>query len=337
MWYFGENDQQQGPVSLDELKAMIRSGRLTVDTLVWRQGMSDWMPVQGVPELRLEADLARRGEVGPQQRPARVSLPTGSPSPGMSSSAQPFPSGAPAGGAPASPAAPAIGSPEDAALRPLRPLPPAPGMGCCVKCGVALLTESAGVDPGPGQGLCPNCRATVAASLKQAQPVPESGAGAPAVMMAMAGLPVANFRYGGFLSRFAAICCDGVILSLIGMIVRLPLEVIGRAGDNLDDDVAMIFALMVLMVGLFLSILLPSLYYGYFLSKQGATPGKKLLGLTVIRPDGTYVSFLRGMCRYWSTGLSSILCGIGYFMALFDDEKRALHDHICDTRVISTR
>ena len=31
MWYFGENDQQQGPVALDRLEAMI-GGRLTVDT-----------------------------------------------------------------------------------------------------------------------------------------------------------------------------------------------------------------------------------------------------------------------------------------------------------------
>ncbi|MDD4098599.1 MAG: DUF4339 domain-containing protein, partial [Lentisphaeria bacterium] len=64
MWYFAENGQQQGPVSLADLQAMVRSGRLTIDSLVWRQGMNDWMPVQNVPELRLEADLAKRGKVG---------------------------------------------------------------------------------------------------------------------------------------------------------------------------------------------------------------------------------------------------------------------------------
>jgi uncharacterized RDD family membrane protein YckC len=32
--------------------------------------------------------------------------------------------------------------------------------------------------------------------------------------------------------------------------------------------------------------------------------------------------------------LSAILLGIGYLMIAFDDEKRALHDRICDTRVI---
>jgi hypothetical protein len=28
---------------------------------------------------------------------------------------------------------------------------------------------------------------------------------------------------------------------------------------------------------------------------------------------------------------------IGYIMAAFDDQKRALHDRICNTRVIHTR
>ncbi|MGI6353630.1 MAG: RDD family protein [Lentisphaerae bacterium] len=336
MWYFGENDQQQGPVSLDELKAMIRSGRLTVDTLVWRQGMSDWMPVQGVPELRLEADLARRGAVGPQYQPSNVPPPVPPPT-GMSSSAQPFPSGA-AGGAPASPAGSVNDSPEDAALRPLRPLPSASGTGYCVKCGVALSAEGAGADSGSEQGLCPNCRAAIAAGLEQAQTAPAGGEEAPAAGMPMMGAPVAYYRYGDFLSRFAAVFCDGVILWLIDFVV---VKVITLGADpvyaKLDDEAKIIFALMMLMVNILLSILLPALYYGYFLNKQGATPGKKLLGLAVIRPDGSYVSFLRGMCRYWSTMLSGIFCGIGYLMALFDDEKRALHDHICDTRVVSTR
>ncbi|OQC14174.1 MAG: RDD family protein [Lentisphaerae bacterium ADurb.Bin082] len=337
MWYFGENDQQHGPVSLDELKAMIRSGRLTVDTLVWRQGMSDWMPVQGVPELRLEADLARRGEVGPRHRPIHVTPPAGSPSSGTPSSAQPFPSGgAPA--SPASPAAPAIDSPEDAALRPLRPLPSAPGMGYCVKCGVALPTEGVGHEPGSGQGLCSNCRAAVAASLGQAQAGLGGGAEAPAAGMAMARAPVAYYQYGGFLLRFAAVFCDSFIVWLVSVAVGMAISFgVDLVSTGLGGETQTLLELMVMSANAFFGVLLPTLYHGYFLSTQGATPGKKLLGLGVIRPDGTYVSFVRGMCRYWATGLSGLLCGIGYFMALFDDEKRALHDHICDTRVVSTR
>jgi uncharacterized RDD family membrane protein YckC len=35
--------------------------------------------------------------------------------------------------------------------------------------------------------------------------------------------------------------------------------------------------------------------------------------------------------------VSSIVLSIGCIMAGFDDEKRALHDRVCDTRVIYKR
>jgi uncharacterized RDD family membrane protein YckC len=38
--------------------------------------------------------------------------------------------------------------------------------------------------------------------------------------------------------------------------------------------------------------------------------------------------------RYFAQGLSAMLLYIGYIMAGFDSEKRALHDYLCDTRVI---
>ncbi|HET6371045.1 MAG TPA: RDD family protein, partial [Nitrospiria bacterium] len=38
--------------------------------------------------------------------------------------------------------------------------------------------------------------------------------------------------------------------------------------------------------------------------------------------------------RYFAEILSGIILCIGYIMAAFDDEKRALHDRICGTRVI---
>jgi uncharacterized RDD family membrane protein YckC len=42
----------------------------------------------------------------------------------------------------------------------------------------------------------------------------------------------------------------------------------------------------------------------------------------------------RAFGRYFGKLLSAIILGIGYIMAAFDSEKRALHDMICDTRVI---
>lgn len=50
-WYYGSSAGQHGPVEESELRAMIASGGVGPQTLVWRDGMSDWMPLQSVPEF----------------------------------------------------------------------------------------------------------------------------------------------------------------------------------------------------------------------------------------------------------------------------------------------
>lgn len=41
-WYYAENEQQQGPVDDARMIELIREGRVTRSTLVWRTGMPDW-------------------------------------------------------------------------------------------------------------------------------------------------------------------------------------------------------------------------------------------------------------------------------------------------------
>jgi uncharacterized RDD family membrane protein YckC len=54
----------------------------------------------------------------------------------------------------------------------------------------------------------------------------------------------------------------------------------------------------------------------------------------VVRPDGRPVDLGRAFGRYFAKILSAFILLIGYIIAGFDSEKRALHDMICDTRVI---
>ena len=42
MWYYLLHDQQAGPVGEDTLRRLLTEGTLTGDTLVWRDGMTDW-------------------------------------------------------------------------------------------------------------------------------------------------------------------------------------------------------------------------------------------------------------------------------------------------------
>jgi uncharacterized protein len=49
MWYYVEEGQQTGPVSEEDAQAWYRSGRIGDATLVWREGMTDWVPAGSLP------------------------------------------------------------------------------------------------------------------------------------------------------------------------------------------------------------------------------------------------------------------------------------------------
>jgi len=50
-WYYGSSAGQNGPVEEQELRALIASGGVGPETLVWREGMRDWNRLDTVPEL----------------------------------------------------------------------------------------------------------------------------------------------------------------------------------------------------------------------------------------------------------------------------------------------
>ena len=50
-WFIGVDGQQQGPFDLAGLAAQVSAGRLTRDTLIWKNGMAAWTPAGQVPEL----------------------------------------------------------------------------------------------------------------------------------------------------------------------------------------------------------------------------------------------------------------------------------------------
>lgn len=156
----------------------------------------------------------------------------------------------------------------------------------------------------------------------------------------------AGRHYGGFWIRFLARLIDGLLLGVINAIVRLPLLLMfgigtvgmgrgfGRAGAGLIFAPAMIGLLGIsTLIGLALGVA----YEVYFLSSYGATPGKMVLGLRVVRADGGPLSPVLALGRYFAMWISAVIFMIGYIMAAFDPEKRALHDRICETRVVYSR
>jgi TM2 domain-containing membrane protein YozV len=52
IWHYAVGDEQYGPVTLVELRGMLRSGQVMDDDLVWKDGMADWVPLSSIAELK---------------------------------------------------------------------------------------------------------------------------------------------------------------------------------------------------------------------------------------------------------------------------------------------
>lgn len=150
--------------------------------------------------------------------------------------------------------------------------------------------------------------------------------------------PVATVRYAGFWIRFVARLIDYLILKVVGWIVLMPLGLTtaGIAWSGMHDvsDVLSLLAMSGAMIAL--TIAIAASYEIALTTLKGGTLGKLALGLRVVRPDGSKVLVGRATGRYFATWLSRIILYIGYIIAGFDAEKRALHDILCDTRVVRT-
>jgi uncharacterized RDD family membrane protein YckC len=151
---------------------------------------------------------------------------------------------------------------------------------------------------------------------------------------------VAPYGYGGFWIRFVAKFVDGLITGVVGVIFNIALGAIifGNANylaGSAEAAPGQRFAFMA--ISNLASIGMGLGYMVFFIGRYAATPGKMAVGLKLVRPDGSPLGTGRIIGRYFAEILSGLTLTIGYIIAAFDDEKRSLHDQICDTRVVKTR
>ncbi len=118
-----------------------------------------------------------------------------------------------------------------------------------------------------------------------------------------------NVERGGFWIRFVGELIDYAILLIPGLLLFL---IVPFGGD----------------------FILYAAYTIGFWVLWGATPGKRLMGLRIERPDGSRIGPGRCVARYFASMLSFLLLFAGYIMIGLREDKRGLHDLICDTVVV---
>ena len=51
MWHYVQNGKACGPIETPALQALLKSGSLGPDALVWKEGMPDWVPARSVADF----------------------------------------------------------------------------------------------------------------------------------------------------------------------------------------------------------------------------------------------------------------------------------------------
>lgn len=141
-----------------------------------------------------------------------------------------------------------------------------------------------------------------------------------------------TWHYGGFWIRFLARMIDTVIVGVTQACIALAF--FGTFGGQFLPSVTRSASISIMLSFQLLSYAIAIAYDVTFLRYKGATPGKMALGLKVVRSNGASLGWGVSIGRYFMYWVSGMILLIGYIIAGFDDEKRALHDRACDTRVI---
>ncbi|WP_042224390.1 RDD family protein [Oceanobacillus manasiensis] len=131
----------------------------------------------------------------------------------------------------------------------------------------------------------------------------------------------------GFWIRFLANLIDGVLILLLAAIIALLIgdETFWNYWNNDVDTTSESVA------NFFYSIIFVIIFTG---SKFMGSPGKLACRIKVVNVDGTQISMLKSIGRFLSYVISALPLLIGFMMAGWNEEKKALHDMICKTRVV---
>lgn len=205
------------------------------------------------------------------------------------------------------------------------PEAPAQTMLACSECGRTLAHSD--VVQIAGNWVCGDCKPAYLSRVMA------SGA---------AGASPLDWHYGGFWIRFGARIIDGFVLGIPLIIVFAALMPnLLRAQGTAPDPAFAAFAAFSLTI-LVVYFLVVICYEVVMLKHWGATVGKMACGLKVVCSDGRSLGWGVSFGRFfmWNVVTSGIpylnfiLMLVSGIMAGVDSEKRALHDRVCDTRVV---
>jgi uncharacterized RDD family membrane protein YckC len=155
---------------------------------------------------------------------------------------------------------------------------------------------------------------------------------------------VTNIRYAGFWVRLIAKIIDGAVLWAAAVTVVWTVARIGFhtayspfSHNHLPNANAATIRGMKNVMGPMQFMAIGLVYEILLIRSFNATLGKLACGLRLMSPDGSKLGAVQILARHYAAWISTATLLIGFMMAGWDREKRALHDRICGTRVVHAK
>ena len=175
--------------------------------------------------------------------------------------------------------------------------------------------------------------------------VPPPGAGGPPLAPESMG-PVADRHVlSGWWPRVGAQLIDWLIVGIGGVALLVALTAPFSIGFFANDDVGVVSLIVGFTIALVCVSVVALLYAPAMMARtNGQTLGRMAVGIRVVRANGKPVDFGYAMLR--EVAVKTLLFGIAggltgglaqladYLWPLWDEENRALHDFVVDTRTI---
>jgi uncharacterized RDD family membrane protein YckC len=154
------------------------------------------------------------------------------------------------------------------------------------------------------------------------------------MMNEMAQVPTYLGRYAGFVTRLVAFILDRLVVSLVLLLIGASLQFILNAFQINQILFAEYVPRQIVVAAIAVTYILISIGYdvGFWLL-AGQTPGKRVMGLRIVRTDGKRVGFGNALRRVLGFFVSSILF-LGFMWILFDNRRQGFHDKIAGTFVV---
>jgi uncharacterized RDD family membrane protein YckC len=175
--------------------------------------------------------------------------------------------------------------------------------------------------------------------------VPPPGAGGPPVSGTAPGTLSGRHVLAGWWSRVGAQLVDGLIVGIGGALLMIAITAPFSIGFFVDDTVGIVSIIVGLLIAVLCVSIVALLYAPALMARtNGRTLGRMVTGIRVVRANGKPIDFgfallreviikslLFGVLSTLTGGLASLA---DVLWPLWDEENRALHDFIVDTRSI---